>query len=199
MKTPDTNNDHQVSILYRLLSKQDLKMNQFSKKNLTKIISANAINRRIDEIAYDMNCKYCSKSPLVVGVLNGSFIFLADLVRGLNIDIEISFIKARSYQGKQKSDIIKFDFFNFDKIKGRDIIIVEDIIDTGSTVSEIRNKMINKAKSIAIVALLLKPKKARVDFEIDWVGFEIPDEFVVGYGLDYYQKFRNLKGIYQRI
>ena len=174
-------------------------MNQFSKKNLTKIISANAINRRIDEIAYDMNYKYCSKSPLVVGVLNGSFIFLADLVRGLNIDIEISFIKASSYQGKQKSDIIKFDFFNFDKIKGKDIIIVEDIIDTGSTVSEIRNKMINKANSVAIVALLLKPKKAKVNFEIDWVGFEIPDEFVVGYGLDYDQKFRNLKGIYQRI
>ena len=174
-------------------------MSQFLKKNLTKIISVNAINRRVNEIANDMNSRYRSKSPLAIGVLNGSFIFFADLVRALNIDIEISFIKARSYIGKQKSGIIKFDFFNFDKIKGKDIIIVEDIIDTGSTVSEIRNKMINKAKSIAIVALLLKPKKARVDFEIDWVGFEIPDEFVVGYGLDYNQKFRNLKGIYQGI
>ena len=86
-------------------------MSQFLKKSLTKIISVDAINRRVDEIAYDMNSKYHSKSPLVIGVLNGSFIFLADLVRGLNIDIEISFIKARSYQGKQKSGIIKFDFF----------------------------------------------------------------------------------------
>ena len=146
-----------------------------------------------------MNSKYRSKSPLVIGVLNGSFIFLADLVRALNIDIEISFIKVRSYQGKQKSGIIKFDFFNFDMIEGKDVIIVEDIIDTGSTVSEIRNKMINKANSVAIVALLLKPKKAKLNFEIDWVGFEIPDEFVVGYGLDYDQKFRNLKGIYQGI
>ena len=174
-------------------------MNQFLKKNLTKIISINAINKRVKEIAYDMNSKYRSKSPLIIGVLNGSFIFLADLVRGLKIDNEINFIKARSYQGKQKSDIIKFDFFNFENIKGKDIIIVEDIIDTGSTVSEIRNKMINKANSVAIAALLLKPQKAKVNFEIDWVGFEIPDEFVVGYGLDYDQKFRNLKGIYQRI
>ena len=137
-------------------------MNQFLKKNLTKIISENAINRRVDEIACDMNSKYRSKSPLAIGVLNGSFIFFADLVRALNIDIEISFIKARSYIGKQKSDIIKFDFFNFEKIKGKDIIIVEDIIDTGSTVSEIRNKMINKANSVAIVALLLKPKKLKL-------------------------------------
>ncbi len=112
---------------------------------------------------------------------------------------EISFIKARSYNGKQKSDIIKFDFFDFNNIKGRDIIIIEDIVDTGDTVTKIRNKMINKANSVAIAAFLLKPNKAKLNFEIDWVGFEIPDEFVVGYGLDYNQKFRNLKGIYQGI
>ena len=174
-------------------------MNQILKNNLTKIISSSAINKRVNEIACDINSKYRSKLPLVVGVLNGSFIFLADLVRCLNIDVEISFIKARSYYGKQKSDIIKFDFFDFDNIKGKDIIIIEDIIDTGDTVSKIRNKMINKANSVAIAAFLLKPNKAKLNFEIDWVGFEIPDEFVVGYGLDYNQKFRNLKGIYQGI
>ena len=174
-------------------------MSQFSKKNLTEIISSSAIKKRVNEIACDINSTYRSKLPLVIGVLNGSFIFLADLVRCLNIDVEISFIKASSYNGKQKSDIIKFDFFNFDKIKGKDIIIIEDIVDTGDTLSKIRSKMINKANSITIAAFLLKPKKVKVNFEIDWVGFEIPDEFVVGYGLDYNQKFRNLKGIYQGI
>ena len=174
-------------------------MSQILKNNLTKIISSSSIDLRVIEIANDINKRYYSKSPLVIGVLNGSFIFLADLVRCLNIDVEISFIKARSYNGNQKSDIIKFDFFNFDNIKGKDVIIIEDIVDTGDTVSKIRNKMINKANSVAIAAFLLKPNKANINFEIDWVGFEIPDEFVVGYGLDYNQKFRNLKGIYQGI
>ncbi len=174
-------------------------MSQILKNNLTKIISSSSIDLRVIEIANDINNRYCSKSPLVIGVLNGSFIFLADLVRCLDIDVEISFIKVRSYNGNQKSDIIKFDFFNFDKIKGKDVIIIEDIVDTGDTVSKIRNKMINKANSVAIAAFLLKPNKAKINFEIDWVGFEIPDEFVVGYGLDYNQKFRNLKGIYQGI
>ena len=174
-------------------------MSQILKNNLTKIISSSSIDLRVIEIANDINNRYCSKSPIVIGVLNGSFIFLADLVRNLNFDVEISFIKASSYVGKQKSDIIKFDLFNFDNIKGKDIIIIEDIVDTGDTVSKIRNKMINKANSIAIAAFLLKPNKAKVNFKIDWVGFEIPDQFVVGYGLDYNQKFRNLKGIYQGI
>tara|TARA_Y100000816_G_scaffold85634_1_gene58864 strand:+ start:68 stop:622 length:555 start_codon:yes stop_codon:yes gene_type:complete len=174
-------------------------MSQISKRKLTKIISSSAINRRVIEIAQDINNKYSSKLPLIVGVLNGSFIFLADLVRNLDIDVEISFIKASSYDGKHKSDIIKIDFFDFDKIKGKDIIIIEDIVDTGDTVRNIRNKMINKANSVAIAAFLLKPNKSKVNFEIDWVGFEIPDEFVVGYGLDYNQKFRNLNGIYQGI
>ena len=174
-------------------------MEQILEKNLTKIISSSAINKRIAEIANDINIKYCSKSLLIIGVLNGSFIFLADLVRCLNIDVEICFIKASSYNGQQKTDIIKFDLFDFDNIKGKDIMIIEDIVDTGDTVSKIRNKMINKANSVAIAAFLLKPNKAKLNFEIDWVGFEIPDEFVVGYGLDYNQKFRNLKGIYQGI
>ena len=174
-------------------------MSQILKNNLTKIISSSSINLRVIEIANDISSRYCSKSPLIIGVLNGSFIFLADLVRCLNIDVEISFIKARSYNGKQKSDNIKFDFFNFDDIKGKDIIIIEDIVDTGDTLTKIRNKMINKANSVAIAAFLLKPNKAKINFEIDWVGFEISDEFVVGYGLDYNQKFRNLKDIYQGI
>ena len=174
-------------------------MSQILKNNLAEIISESSINLRVTEIANDINNRYCSKSPLVIGVLNGSFIFLADLVRCLKIDVEISFIKARSYNGKHKSDIIKFDYFDFDIIKGKDIIIIEDIVDTGDTVSKIRNKMINKANSVAIAAFLFKPNKAKINFEIDWVGFEIPDEFVVGYGLDYNQKFRNLKGIYQGI
>ena len=174
-------------------------MNQILRNNLTKVISSSEINKRVIEIANDINSRYCSKSPLAIGVLNGSFIFFADLVRCLNIDVEVSFIKARSYSGKQKSNTIKFDFFDLKNIKGKDIIIIEDIVDTGDTVNKIRNKMINKANSVAIAALLLKPNKAKLNFEIDWVGFEIPDEFVVGYGLDYNQKFRNLKSIYQGI
>ena len=142
-------------------------MSQILKNNLTKIISSSSINQKVIEIANDIDRRYCSKSPLVIGVLNGSFIFLADLVRCLNIDVEISFIKARSYNGKQKSDIIKFDFFDFDDIKGKDIIIIEDIVDTGDTLTKIRNKMINKANSVAIPAFLLKPNKAKINFEID--------------------------------
>ena len=174
-------------------------MSQILKNKLTKIITPYAIKKRVNEIANDINSRFCSKSPLLIGVLNGSFIFLADLVRCLNIEVEISFVKARSYNGNQKSDIVKFDFFDLDNIKGKDIIIIEDIVDTGDTISKIRNKIINKVNSVAVAAFLLKPNKAKLNFEIDWVGFEIPDEFVVGYGLDYNQKFRNLKGIYQGI
>ena len=167
-------------------------------KNKKLLFSANQINERVCEMGSEISNKYFKKNPVIIGVLNGSFIFMADLLRSLTIDCEIDFIKLRRYVGTQSTGTIELLKDLSTDIKDRDIILVEDIIDTGNTVKLLRKKLYDSSpKSLSIVTLLLKPNIAKRNFNIDFIGFEISPEFVVGYGLDYNQKFRHLDSIYK--
>ena len=169
-----------------------------NKEKLTELISENQIQDKVKEIAADISKKYAGEAPILIGILNGSFIFCADLIRELDIDCEIDFIKVSSYTGTESVGTVKLRKDISADITNRHVIIVEDIIDSGLTIKFIKDRMLEAGpKSVAIVTLLMKPEIAKLDFKIDWVGFEIPPEFVVGYGLDYDQLYRNLKAIYR--
>ena len=168
-----------------------------NKENLKEIISEEKILSRVKEIAYDISNKFLDEPPIFISILKGSVIFVADLIREMNIDCEIDFIQVSSYSGSSSKESIDFIKDISININERDVIIIEDIIDTGLTINFIKEKLLElNPRSISIATLLMKPEIANIDFEIDWVGFEIAPEFVVGYGLDFNQKFRNLRGIY---
>ena len=165
---------------------------------MKELISAEKISKRIKSIARKINKDYKGKKPIFIGVLNGSFILIADLVREINIDCEIDFVKLSSYgDEKISSGQVKLLKELNCEIKGRDIIIVEDIIDSGLSASFIRKLVLReKPASLRFVTLLYKKDICKIDFEIDYIGFNIANEFVVGYGLDFAQKYRNLKAVY---
>lgn len=157
------------------------------------------IGKRIKELAAEINEEYTGKVPIFIGVLNGSFIFFADLIREITIECEVDFLKLSSYGDEKISsgDVVLLKDLNC-QVEGRDIIIVEDIVDSGLSIEFIKNLIIRaNPSSFKVVTLLLKRSVAKIDFTIDYVGFEIPPEFVIGYGLDYAQKVRNLRSIYR--
>jgi hypoxanthine phosphoribosyltransferase len=165
-------------------------------------IPYSAIEQRVQELAAEINVQYAGKTPLLVGVLNGSFIFMADLVKELTIACETAFVKMASYHGGTASTrSIRTDLDLMCDIKDRHIILVEDIIDTGHTMRHLVNKLKDSTPaSVAICTLLLKPDALETNIpELKYTGFEIPNEFVVGYGLDYQELGRNLKGIFRRV
>ena len=170
----------------------------FHNYNLTPIIEQDAINRRISEIAVELSEKFKDEVPILIGILNGSFIFMADLIRALDIDCEMDFIKLASYSGDKSTGTVRLRKDISADITGRHVIIVEDIIDSGLTIKFIKDRMSEAGpKSLTIVTLLLKPDMVNLDFPIEIVGFEIAPDFVVGYGLDYDQKLRHLPAIYR--
>lgn len=137
------------------------------------------------------------KNPLFLAVLNGSFIFAADLMRMITIPCEISFVKLASYQGTMSTGKIKEVIGINEDISGRDIIIVEDIVESGLTMKRMLESLgTRNPASIHICTLLLKPEKLKVDLDIEYAAMEIPNDFIVGYGLDYNQQGRNLRDIY---
>lgn len=159
------------------------------------------IKKRIRLLAIQLNVDFENRIPVFIGVLNGSFIFLADLIKEIHISSEVSFVKVSSYEGEKSSGKIKKEIGLQMSLKDRDVIIVEDIVDSGKTL-EYLMEMINKENpaSVNVCTLLLKPKSLKVEIdEITYVGFEIPDEFVVGYGLDYNGLGRNLRDIYRAL
>ena len=165
--------------------------------NLELLYSSSEIRKRVKTLGALISKKYDKKDPIFIGVLNGSFIFMADLLRTISIECEMDFIKVRSYSGQKSSGTIQLLKDISADVKDRDIILVEDIIDTGLTIKFLRNRLFGSSpKSIAIATLLFKPSVAEIDFDIDYIGFEIPQEYVVGYGLDYEQKLRHLDGLY---
>ena len=171
---------------------------EVNKEKLTELISKSQIQDKVKEIAADISQKYVGEAPILIGILNGSFIFCADLMREMDINCEIDFIKVSSYTGTASVGTVKLRKDISADITNRHVVIVEDIIDSGLTIKFIKDRMLEAGpKSVAIVTLLIKPDIAKLDFKIDWVGFEIPPEFVVGYGLDYDQLYRNLKAIYR--
>ncbi len=167
-------------------------------KKLIELISKEEIDSRVIEIASQISEKYKAEPVIFIVVLNGSFIFASDLIRSTEIECEVDFIKVASYNGKQSTGKIKFEKDLSSDISGKNVIIVEDIIDSGITINFLKEVIEKKnPKSLKIATLLLKPGVAKLNFEIDWVGFEISPEFVVGYGLDYNQKLRNLNAVYR--
>jgi hypoxanthine phosphoribosyltransferase len=163
-------------------------------------IDYDQIKKRIRLIATDINLKYEDKNPVFVGVLNGCFMFMADLMKEINIDSEMSFVKLSSYHGTAQGDLSQLIGVGID-LKDRNVIIVEDVVDSGNSLKyTIEALQRADAKNISVCTLLLKPLCLQYEFEqIEYVGFEIEKEFVIGYGLDYNGKFRNLKDIYKEV
>ena len=165
---------------------------------MKRFISESMIKARVKKLAEIINKDYQGKTPIFIGILNGSFIFLSDLIREIKVDCEIDFMKLSSYgDTKISSGQIKILKELNCEIKDRDIVLVEDIIDSGLSITFMKS-LVDKEKpnSLKIASLLFKKNVSNLNFKIDYVGFEIENEFVVGYGLDYAQKYRNLKGIY---
>ncbi len=162
------------------------------------LLSEEEIQNKVKELGARLSADFAGLCPILIGVLNGSFIFCADLFREITIDCEVDFIKISSYgEAMETSGEVKLRKDIDAHLHGRHVIVVEDIVDSGYSVNYLREKL-QKAKpaSLTFVSLLLKEGTARTDFQIDYVGFRIPNRFVVGYGLDYAQKFRNLPAVY---
>jgi hypoxanthine phosphoribosyltransferase len=160
------------------------------------LISQGEIKRKVRELAQKISQDYKGKKLLVVGILKGAWIFMADLIRQIkNVDeIQCSFLTAESYVGKETKGKIelKLDLLP-NSLEGWHVLLVEDIVDTGLTLAYIKDTLkIRNPISLHICALLDKPSRRKIDLKIDYLGFQIEDKFVVGYGLDYEQKFRNL-------
>ena len=176
------------------------KDNDFSilRDNLKEIISSSKIKNRIEIISQEISNSYKNETPIIIGVLNGAFLFMADLVRNLKIQCEIDFVKIESYGNNIKSTgSIKLTKDISLDVSGRHVIIVEDIIDTGLSIKYLKNHIEkHHPKSIKYVTCLYKPHMQKLDFKIDWIGFKIDDGYFVGYGLDYKEIFRGLPAIY---
>ncbi len=158
------------------------------------------IQQAIQTIANDMNVLYADKKPIFISVLNGAFMFTSDLLKKIEVPCELSFIKLSSYSGTTSTGTVKEIVGLQEEIAGRDVIVIEDIIDTGITMQKIISELeLKNPSSIRIATLLLKPDSVKVPIKPDFVCFSIPDKFVVGYGLDLNGIGRNLPDIYQLI
>ncbi len=167
-------------------------------KQFALSIDAAKIHESVKAVAERMNKDLAGKNPLFVVVLNGSFMFASDLFKLLTIPCEISFVKLSSYQGTQSTENIKTILGLNDDIKGRTIVIVEDIVDTGHTIEDMVAGLKEKQPSeLYIATLLFKPNAYKKSLKIDYIGIEIPNDFIVGYGLDYDGFGRNLADIYK--
>lgn len=166
-------------------------------KEFTIMIPADKIQLRVQAIADRINEDYNNKQPLFLGVLNGAFLFMADLFKKINLECELSFIRVSSYSGTASTGHVKSVMGLNESISGRHIIIVEDIIDTGDTAKYLLEELKNHTPaSVSIATILFKPSALKHEIKPEYVGFEIPPAFVVGYGLDYDGIGRNLNDIY---
>ena len=155
------------------------------------------IKRRVKELAADISRDMEGKNPLLLAVLNGAFVFAADLIREITIPCEISFVKLASYQGTTSTGTIKEVMGINEDLADRHVIIVEDIVDTGLTMKRMVETLgTRNPASVSICSLLVKPDKLKEDLDLKYVAFRIPNQFILGYGLDYDQQGRGLKDIY---
>ena len=166
-------------------------------KTFRVLISAEEIDKAVSRVADQLNERYQGRTPIFLGVLSGSFLFLADLVRKVNFESQLAFVKISSYDGTESTGNVKQQFgVDFD-LEGRDIIIVEDIVETGHSMNYLLDHLRKKnPASISICTLFFKPEKFLYEYDIDYTALSIGNEFIVGYGLDYNQLGRNLKDIY---
>ena len=171
---------------------------QILDKFFVPFLDESEIKLAIQRIAKEINKEYQDKQPLFIAILNGSFMFASDLFKEITVPSEISFIKLASYKGTKSTGSVITAIGLEAEIFDRDIVIIEDIIDTGKTLSEFLPQLQNQqAKSLKVCSLLHKEEATRYQIKIDFLGFTIPNHFVVGYGLDYNGYGRNLKEIYQ--
>jgi hypoxanthine phosphoribosyltransferase len=167
---------------------------EFSNPNLEPLLTGEQIQTRISEMGAEIARDYAGRNPLLIGVLKGAFVFLSDLVRSIDARVSMEFIAISSYGASTRSSgevrIVK----DLDvPIEGREIIVIEDIVDTGLTLSYLMANLESRgATSVKLAALLSKPERRLREVKIDYLGFEIPDAFVVGYGLDFAERYRNL-------
>jgi hypoxanthine phosphoribosyltransferase len=169
-------------------------------KSFETYLSEEIILKRVKELAADITKDYAGKRPLFIAILNGSFMFASDLFKQLNIEAELCFIKLASYKGMKSSGNVVTSIGLDDDLFGKEVVIVEDIVDTGKTLHNFLPKLLHQQpKSLKIVTLLHKSEATEYPLQLDYVGFDIPNKFVVGYGLDYDGLGRNLKEIYQLV
>lgn len=158
------------------------------------LFTPEALAQRVKALADQITQDYAGKSPLIVGTLRGSFVFMADLVRQINLPLTVDFLSASSYgSGTESSGQVKLKLDLADDISGRDVLIIEDIVDSGNTLSKLLPELQKRGPaSLKVCALLDKPERRVLPFQANYVGFTIPDAFVVGYGLDFDQHYRQL-------
>ena len=174
---------------------------QIEDKEFEILLENDQINKRTRLIGIQLNVDYEDRCPIIIGVLNGSFLFMADLLKEIEGSCEVAFMRVSSYRGTDSTGVIKEALGLPDNLHDRDILIVEDIVDTGITLKYILEKVyLQKPASVKVCSLLYKPAALLQSIpELEYIGFEIPNEFVVGYGLDYNGLGRNLKDVYRAV
>lgn len=172
---------------------------QIGDKDFEILLENDNIAKRTRLIAIQLDVDYEHKCPIFIGVLNGSFLFMADLLKEVNMSCEVAFIRVSSYEGTSSTGQLKQHFGLPEDLHNRDVVLVEDIVDTGTTLDYIIKEVYKQSPaSLKVCSLLLKPKALKAPInELAYIGFEIANEFVVGYGLDYDGLGRNLKDIYR--
>jgi hypoxanthine phosphoribosyltransferase len=173
---------------------------QIHDKNFEVYLSQERIDDAVKTLAQTINSTYATKEVIFVAVLNGAFMFSSDLLKQINLKCQVSFVKMASYQGTQSTGRVDQLIGLVNSIEGKHIVILEDIVDTGLTLEKLRILLANdEPASIAIASLLFKPSAFQGKIKPEFVGIEIPNDFVVGYGLDYNEHGRNLKEIYKLV
>ena len=179
------------------IKKSSMKETVILDKKFREMIPADIISKRIDDLADQINRDYENKDVVFLGILNGAFLFAAELFKRINIRARISFVKLASYEGTKSSGSVKELIGWNEDIKGMHVVVIEDIVDTGHTLELVVDELkVRKVADIKIATLLLKPKAYSKKIPVDYVGFEIPNDFVVGFGLDYDGYGRNLPSVY---
>lgn len=169
-------------------------------KKFQPYIKAQQIQEQVEKLAKQLNEEYADKKPLFIAILNGSFMFASDLFKEITIEAEICFIKLASYKGTKSTGNVITSIGLDESLKNRHVVIIEDIVDTGKTLYEFLPQLINQQPaSLKIAALLHKPDALAHPLTIDYLGFNVPNKFLLGYGLDYDGLGRNLKEIYQLV
>lgn len=165
--------------------------------NPEPLISAERIAARVAELAAQIRADYAGRRPLLLGVLKGAAFFTADLARALEMDVDLEFVRARSYVGSRSGGDVSVSRMDDLKIAGRHVLLIEDIVDTGRTLSLLCGRLLDcEPASLALCTLLDKPGRREVPVRVDYAGFEIENQFVVGYGLDYEERYRHLPGVH---
>lgn len=177
---------------------KEMKQIMVGNEKFVPMITDQQIQARVAQIGSEISSEYRGKLPIIIGVLNGAIMFMSDLLKNISINCEIDFLKLSSYgESKISSGKVKLEKVLNADINDRHVIIVEDIVDSGLSIKYMMDLMKDyNPASIRIASLLMKPKSLKYDVKIDYIGFEIEDRFVIGYGLDYAQKYRNLRSVY---